>query len=60
VFSRLTATGRFEFDHFSDLQHGLLIASQRQMVADLVTHDLTSKFVGAIEDQSPPMAVGFR
>jgi alpha-beta hydrolase superfamily lysophospholipase len=45
VFSRLTATGRFEFDYFSDLQHVLLIASQRQMVVDLVTHHLTSKFV---------------
>ena len=60
VFSRLTATGRFEFDYFSDLQHGLLIASQRQMVVDLVTHHLTSKFVRAIEDQSLPMAVRFR
>jgi pimeloyl-ACP methyl ester carboxylesterase len=52
VLARLTACGRFEFNYFSDLEHGLLIASQRQMVADLLTNHLTSKFVGAQKDPS--------
>jgi hypothetical protein len=55
LLARLTRTGRFRFEYIPELEHGLLISSQRELVADLVTDHVAGRF--APRDAATPQVV---
>lgn len=44
LLTRLSSSGHFRFEYISDLEHGLLINSQREQVADLLTDHVVERF----------------
>ena len=54
---RLRRTGRFRFEYHPELQHGLLIASQRTAVVDMVNEHVIEHFAPRPDRSGPTGAL---
>ena len=45
LLARLTRSGLFRFEYMPELEHGLLIGAQRDVISDLVTDHVVDRFV---------------
>lgn len=50
--TQLTSSGRFNFVHIPGLEHGLLVAADRQRVADVLTDHILGHFGAASADEA--------
>lgn len=56
--ARLARTGRFRLVHLPELEHGLLVGSQRELVADLVTAHVAARFAPTAAGPAVPARTG--
>jgi hypothetical protein len=54
TLNRLRRTGRFRFEYHPDLQHGLLSATQRATVVEMITEHVLGHFAPASPGRSEP------
>jgi hypothetical protein len=54
TLERLRRTGRFRFEYHPELQHGLLSASQRATVVEMITEHVLGHFAPALPARSGP------
>lgn len=56
--ARLARTGRFHLVHLPELEHGLLVGPQRDLVADLVTAHVAARFAPPAPGPAAPAGAG--
>lgn len=56
--ARLARTGRFRLVHLPELEHGLLVGAQRELVADLVTAHVAARYAPPAPAPAGPARTG--